>query len=283
MSQLCDTLRVGLIGRNIAYSKSPAVFNKWFDECHIQAQFDLLDWQELTLTKVLALQDLYKGVCVTIPYKQELFHLLKVYDKAVITETALATGAINALVFREGKVYAYNTDAMALHSFLNSSKSLLNFKTHENEQPLTALIFGAGGAAAASVFALEQWAKDAQIPIQILSMNRSLKPFNENLTMELNQENLNDIHPQIVVNATPLGAGRQVEDDTQFEDLLNSLNEDEVKVLVDWVYGDKETCLCNWARRNTIPVVIKGEALLYEQARYNFKLWFDRFPDACAR
>lgn len=83
----------------------------------------------------------YAGLNVTYPYKVEIIEHL---DK--LSDAAAAVGAVNTVVFRDGKRWGHNTD---LWGFAESFRQNMANAKREN-----ALLIGAGGAGAAVAHAL---------------------------------------------------------------------------------------------------------------------------------
>src|SRR6185369_14525366 len=85
-----------------------------------------------------------RGLNVTIPHKETAFALATEHDEA-----AKATGAVNTLVFEDGRIIGKNTDVIGVIGMLRDAGITTLAGQH-------ALIFGAGGAARAVVYALTQ-------------------------------------------------------------------------------------------------------------------------------
>lgn len=84
----------------------------------------------------------FKGINVTIPYKQDVIPLLDHVDEA-----ALKIGAVNTVVNRDGKLYGYNTDFIGLKRLILSQKINLSGKK--------VLILGKGGTSRTAFAAAE--------------------------------------------------------------------------------------------------------------------------------
>lgn len=86
-----------------------------------------------------------KGMAVTIPHKLSVMSLLDEIDPA-----ARAIGAVNTVVFREGRKYGYNTDADGF------AEALLAFCGRTDLAGMSVALLGAGGAAKAVDYALRR-------------------------------------------------------------------------------------------------------------------------------
>jgi shikimate dehydrogenase len=136
--------RYCVIGNPIAHSKSP----------DIHARFAAATGQELVYERCLAPLDAfaktvhelvaqgYKGANVTVPFKLDAAALA---DE--LTARAEAAGAVNTLVFADGRIRGDNTDGAGLiNDILNNAGVALHGKR--------VLLLGAGGAARGAVLPL---------------------------------------------------------------------------------------------------------------------------------
>ena len=139
--------------------------------------------QELTpvqLPAFLQKRD-FKGVNVTIPYKQAVMPYLDVID-----DKAAAIGAVNTIVNREGKLYGYNTDYDGMVALVRHSGLSLAGKS--------VLILGTGGTSkTAMAVAKDLGAADVQ------RVSRSGKEG------AISYEEAQRLPVQILINTTPSG------------------------------------------------------------------------------
>ncbi|KAA2316039.1 shikimate dehydrogenase [Pseudooceanicola sediminis] len=104
-------IRVGLLGKGIAASRTPGMHMASARALGVPYQYDFLDPLEMTLPdKVDQILDQveaqgYDGLNVTYPFKQAVIPHVDDLSKA-----ARAVGAINTIVFRDGRRYGHNTD-----------------------------------------------------------------------------------------------------------------------------------------------------------------------------
>lgn len=128
----------GLFGYPVAHSVSPAMHNAAFralDLNSIYAAFPVESSFLGAATEAIRALDL-GGVNVTVPHKQAVLSFL---DQ--LTEEARLIGAVNTIVFRDGKLVGHNTDG---RGFL---RSLVEQGFRVPGKRVT--ILGAGGAARA--------------------------------------------------------------------------------------------------------------------------------------
>ncbi|MCG3129411.1 MAG: Shikimate dehydrogenase (NADP(+)) [Phycisphaerae bacterium] len=142
----------GVIGDPVAHSQSPAFFNARFEADGVNAVY-----LPLRVRGGDALRRFIEGLrrrpwldvggfSVTIPHKEAALALADEAGDALTRRI----GAANTLVWRDGRVVAYNTDAAAA---LDSIAARMNWLP-EDFHGVTADVLGCGGAARAVVAAL---------------------------------------------------------------------------------------------------------------------------------
>jgi shikimate dehydrogenase len=140
--------RVGLIGRGIQGSRSPALHMQEAAALGFELRYDLFDfdtaaWSGAGLADALtaAEQGGYLGVNVTYPFKQAVIPLLH-----ELSPDAARLEAVNTVVFREGRRIGHNTDWSGFAESL--ARGL------PDRRGGRVLQLGAGGAGAAVAYAL---------------------------------------------------------------------------------------------------------------------------------
>lgn len=141
-------VRVGLVGRNIQKSRTPAMHEAEGAALGLAYSYDLIDAAAMPpadarLDRILdrAERDGFAGLNVTYPYKVDVLQYLDDLSDAVD-----ALGAVNTVVFRDGRRIGHNTD---LWGFAESFRSGMANVRHG-----VAILIGAGGAGAAVGHAL---------------------------------------------------------------------------------------------------------------------------------
>ena len=139
---------VGLVGRGIGPSLSPALHEREADLLGLRYLYRRLDLDDLDLPAeaigdVLAAARLagYDGLNITHPCKQ---HVLDHLDE--LDPTAAALGAVNTVVFRDGRAVGHNTDTTG---FARAVEVGLPDARLDR-----VAVLGAGGAGAACTYAL---------------------------------------------------------------------------------------------------------------------------------
>lgn len=139
---------VGLIGAGIQASLSPAMHEGEGDRRGLRYMYrlmdlDLLDLGAEPLPQLLDAAQVsgFCGLNITHPCKQSVIPLL---DE--LSDNAAAIGAVNTVVFKDGRRIGYNTDCWGFEQ--NMRENLDSARKHD------VVLLGAGGAGAAVAHAL---------------------------------------------------------------------------------------------------------------------------------
>jgi shikimate dehydrogenase len=141
-------IKVGLIGASIQQSKSPFMHETEAAALGLDLDYELLDLKAIGVGPE-ALPDLlrqvedegYAGINVTHPCKQAVIPLL---DE--LADHAAMIGAVNTVVFRNGRRHGYNTDEWGFRE---------SFRRQMSAASLDRVVqIGAGGAGAATAHAM---------------------------------------------------------------------------------------------------------------------------------
>jgi len=133
------------MGHPIGHTKSPVFQQAGLDELGIDETFEAWDVAPEDLEEKVATfrASGFLAGCVTLPHKQAVIPMV---DE--LTEAAEAVGAVNWIFNRDGKLVGHNTDGSG---FLRALKEKAGF----DPKGADAVVFGAGGAARAIVYALK--------------------------------------------------------------------------------------------------------------------------------
>lgn len=170
-------MQYGLIGEHLGHSYScrihAAIANYHYELCELSPE---------ALAPFLRARD-FRGINVTIPYKQQVIPLL---DE--VSASAARIGAVNTIVNRGGRLYGYNTDFDGMAAlFRHAGISAAGKK---------ALILGTGGTSNTAAAVLEHLGASA-----VLRVSRSGR--NGAITYE--QAARLHADAQLIVNTTPAG------------------------------------------------------------------------------
>lgn len=250
-----------VIGDPIDHSLSPVIHRFWLDALGVDADYRRLRVTRADLPSYVAERihdSAWRGSNVTMPLKLDAVALA---DEA--TDRAVAAGAANVLMVRNGKLVAANTDVGAIATLLA--------RLHEAKAAMGSVtLLGNGGAARAALVALKLVGIRA-VRIQARDMGEAMK-----LAVEfgLEAEPARFTKPVVgdgLINATPLGmTGR---------DCLHC-NLEHLPAngwVLDMVTNSAETPLVAAARERGLAV-LTGLDMLVEQAAASFTLFFGARP-----
>lgn len=252
----------GVLGWPVAHSRSPRLHGLWLRRHGIDGAYLPLPVRPGRFAAaVRALADLgFRGANVTIPHKEAAFAAC---DEVAVS--AHRAGAVNTLVFRDGRILGSNTDG---YGFLENARATVpGFSAAAGP----AVLLGAGGSARAIAAAL----LDAGCP-RLTLVNRSPARA-EALAAALGGPIHVAEHPPLrdaalLVNTTPLGMAGQPPLALDLDALPDGT------VVADIVYVPLETPLLAAARARSLPAV-PGLGMLLHQARPGFAEWFGVAPE----
>ena len=259
-------LLAGVIGSPIAHSQSPKLHGHWLKRLGIQGHYIPLDVAQKDLSEALrAMPKMgFVGANVTIPHKETVLGLV---DR--VTDRAALIGAANTLVFRaDGQIFADNTDG---HGFIENLRTgAKGWKADAGP----AVVFGAGGAARATLAALlDAGAQEVRIANRTRARADALRTeFGARVQVFewVKAGNMLD-GAKTVVNCTALG----MQGKPPLKVPLDALSSD--AVVTDLVYTPLETKLLSAARAKGCTVV-DGLGMLIHQAAPGFERWFGKKP-----
>lgn len=139
-----------VVGHPVLHSRSPEMHNKGFEELGLDTVYTRIAAENAEQAMKIAKELDVKGLNVTAPFKEDFLELVDEVD-----ESAKRVGAINTVLFSEGKSVGFNTDVDGVKGALKANGVELGEKK--------VVVVGAGGAANAAVSALS--AENAEIVI----------------------------------------------------------------------------------------------------------------------
>jgi shikimate dehydrogenase len=266
------TVLTGLIGRNIAASRSP-----WLHESEARAQafdlrYELLDFavsekDERDLSQQLSQVQAqgFAGVNVTYPYKRSIIPHL---DE--LSPGATRVGAVNTVKFSNGRRLGFNTDITGFAASVRSGLPAANLGK--------VLQFGAGGGGSATAFALmELGAKCLHVQDRdvdcaddlVERLRQEFGPDRARVCLDV-MDILNGADG--IVNATPMGMASQPQAPFDTSQLKPS------QWVADIVYFPLETTLLRDARRMGCAT-LDGSGMAVHQAAEAFEIFTGRKPN----
>jgi 3-dehydroquinate dehydratase / shikimate dehydrogenase len=247
-----DAAVYGLVGRPIGHSLSAAMHNAGFEASGINAAYVPFEASDIADFRRCADALDVRGASITTPFKLDVLSIL---DE--VSPLATAVGAVNTIVRRDGRWIGTNTD---VEGFLEPLKRRMDLRDAR------ATILGAGGAARAVAFALQQ--EGAQVAISARRPEAAVAAAN---AVGVRAEPLppRAASWDLLVNATPVGgpgaAGVPV-DEFPASGLV-----------YDLIYDPDPTELMKDAARAGCRV-IGGIEMLVAQAERQFELWTGARP-----
>ncbi len=247
----------GLLAKNPT-KFSQAMHNYGFKHLNLPFNFTAFKTHSAT-TAFLAMRDLgMRGFSITIPYKEESFKLV---DE--VTEDAQQIGAINTAINTGTRVYGTNTDWIGILQAFKDAKAEIKGKK--------VLIFGAGGAASAAVYALKQ-AEAAEIIVSNRTIERARELAAKHSILFCQLDEISKLSNfDIIINSTPLGSPL-TEDESFLRDQVARLF---VKDSIVFDMITAETRLIKFAKSTGLKT-ISGFSMLLHQAVEQFKLFTEK-------
>ncbi|MCT4615218.1 MAG: shikimate dehydrogenase [Marinifilaceae bacterium] len=242
--------KYGIIGNPLGHSFSKQYFENKFKQLNIEAEFINFELSNINnITEILNKHKDLKGLCVTIPYKEQIIKYLE-----RISPDAKDIAAVNSikLEYIDSKLSmtGYNTD------YLGFSDSLTDFIG--NSKIESALILGTGGASKAVAHSL----KKLNINYQFVSRRKSNTLHYDDLTEEIITRN------KLIINTTPLGTFPNCNNAPKIKYEYLTKNH----FIFDLVYNPSETLFLRKSREQ-LAKTKNGLEMLHNQAEYSWEIW----------
>lgn len=241
--------KFGLIGFPLGHSFSKKYFTEKFEKEGItNCSFELFEIPNIELLQqIIADHPELEGLCVTIPYKEQVLPKMDELDAA-----CAAIGAVNCIQIKEGKLIGNNTD------YIGFKESLEKWLGKERPK---ALVLGTGGASKAVIQAL----KTLEIPF--LSVSRTAQPGLITYdSLHFDPTYLKEY--RLVINTSPVGTFPKVEE-------IPAIPLDQITPnhwVFDLVYNPAETRLMR-AFLEKGGRAKNGYEMLVGQAEAAWKIW----------
>lgn len=269
---------LGIIGCQISHSLSPIMHNTVIQTLNLPMVYGVMDVTEEMLPSLISsMRSLhFRGANVTIPYKQII---MKYLDE--ISEEAEKIGAVNTIVNNNGRLIGHNTDVWGVY---------LSLQPYANEiKNNHVIIFGAGGATKATVFAVAKFFSPRYISIVNRTAGKAHQIINHfspqyRLTKFSHLETELDIQREIevaalVINTTSVGMKPNIHAMPISPNIVLQKNQ----LVFDIVYNPVETSFLKLAKSVEARTIGGVEMLLGQGARA-FELWtHQEFPMSAAR
>jgi shikimate dehydrogenase len=251
----------GITGWPVGHSRSPRLHGFWLERHSIDGAYVPLPIEPEHFPAAIRglMRSGFAGVNVTIPHKVAAFAV-----SDTVEDSARRAGAVNTLVFENGRIKGSNTDGWGFLENLRSNG------VHPAAGP--ALILGAGGSTRAIAAAL----LDLGVNVTIANRTRARA---EQLAAELpglavinwGARSISLPDHALLINTTSLGMAGHDPLEIDLDRAANDLT------VADIVYVPLETPLLAAARKRRIRCV-DGLGMLLYQAVPGFRSWFGVDP-----
>jgi shikimate dehydrogenase len=251
----------GIIGWPVAHSRSPRLHGFWLQRHGIDGAYVPLPIRPEAFA--LAVRGLaaagFAGANVTAPHKLAAFEICD-----TVEASARRAGAVNTLVFQDGRIIGRNTDGIGF---------VANLRAHGVDPGAgPALVLGAGGAARAVIAALQ----DTGVTVTVANRTRARADALAHdlpglLVTDWSARSAAIADHALLVNTTSLGMHGNPPLELDLGAAPRRL------AVADIVYVPLETPLLAAARaRGLLPV--EGLGMLLHQAVSGFAAWFGVTP-----
>ncbi len=227
----------GIAGHPCGHSRSPQLFNRLFSQYGINAHYTRICWPDIVDIVNKARDMQFRGLSVTIPFKQAIIPLLDEVDS-----DAGRIGAVNTVVLCGSKATGYNTDWLGIREPLR------------HREGARAVVIGAGGAAASAIYALLSLGMEVTVMNRTESRGRDLAARFHCDFAPLGRFEENS--PGVVVNATPVGMTPDTGIPVDPAGLLPGMT------VLDMVYTPPETPFIQAARKAGAETVTGTEVFI---------------------
>jgi shikimate dehydrogenase len=251
----------GILGWPVSHSRSPRLHGFWLERHGIDGAYVPLpippDDFAAAVRSLAALG--FAGANVTIPHKLAAFAVCDVVDAS-----ARRAGAVNTLVFRDGRIEGSNTDG---------SGFIANLRAHGVDPAAgPALVLGGGGSARAVAAALQDAGARVSLANRTRARADALASDLPGLkVLDWNARHVALADHALVVNTTSLGMAGNPALELDLDHAPAGM------AVADIVYVPLETPLLAAARARGLRTV-EGLGLLLHQAVPGFTAWFGVEP-----
>lgn len=232
----------GLIGKHLSHSFSKNFFTAKFINEGIDADYSLIELDDIsTIDSIIAEREL-SGFNVTIPYKESIIPYL---DE--LSAEAEAVGAVNCVVVKNGRKIGHNTDITGIEA------------TIEWLDKSCALILGTGGASKA----VQHVYNKHNIPFSVVSRDKERGNYTyDDLTAEVIANH------KLIINATPVGMSPNVEEAPALP--YNAITDKHS--VFDLVYNPPKSMLLSRSEEHG-ATTMNGMLMLQTQAIASWHIW----------
>ena len=257
-----ETMICGLVGLPVMHSISPHIHNTAFREEKLNGVYlpfevrDVLQFfKRMVHPRTRELNWNLRGLSITAPHKQTVMECLDWIDP-----DAKEIGAVNTVVVDGDRLRGYNTDAAGFIDPL-----LKRFTTLRDAK---VAIIGAGGAARATIWALQRQSANVTLFARNVTKAQSLADLFGISCVSLDKASFAGF--DLVINTTPVGSGAHIDQSPVTREQLSGS-----RCVYDLIYNPAETLLLREAQEAGCET-LGGFEMLVAQAELQFELWTGR-------
>lgn len=243
-------MKLGLVGEKLSHSLSPQIHEEIMNQRGINGTYEILEFPKETFTQdfnALKKSD-YRGVNITIPYKETVIPLLD-----DISLQAKYIGAVNTVLFEDGLAKGFNTDYNGFLTLLDHNNITVKGKG--------AVILGSGGVAKAVVKGL----LDLGI-YDLTIVSRGKQNFHGNYIVSYEFFKEARVKSDILINCTPVGMYPHADVSPIPKECIRT------DTVIDLIYNPSKTLLLKHTEELGIKG-INGSEMLKEQAVKAQDIW----------
>lgn len=250
--------KFAVIGDPIEHSKSPDIFNHYFESKNIDAKYYKHKLDDISEIKKVMMDNEYIGCNITSPFKESIIPYLDYIDEDVKN-----IGSVNVVVLENDRLCGFNTDIEAVYSSIFCEFNVSDSKIS---------IIGLGGAGKAVSYIFRYF--DAVILNRDFIKSKSFiedMEYQHGFKLKIKSEKIENIetfvkYSDVIIYTLP-------------RDVKNIINK-------DWLDSSKIFFDANYDNNDLKEMVeetgckyFDGKEWLIEQAYHSFNHFFGYFPD----
>jgi len=242
---------LALIGHPIGHSLSPLMHSAALTLLHLAGRYEAWDVSDLKQAVEKLRREGYRGASVTVPFKRDVMAFLDDLD-----DQACRIGAVNTVIYREGRLQGTNTDWEGLLRALRKVTDLSGKRI---------VVLGAGGTARAALYGL---LAEGGVPVVVNRTEKQGRGLAEEFGCPFYPlTEIRELGGDILINATPVGMAPEIDFSPVPAAALRRF-----RLVADVIYNPLKTRLLREAEEAGCAV-LSGMDMFVEQGAAQFRLW----------
>lgn len=265
-------IKLGIVGFPLSHTLSPIMHEAALKSLGLNGEYLIYEIPEDELSlKINGFKKTLTGLNVTIPYKTKVMEYV---DE--LSDNAKLIGAVNTLIFRDGKIIGENTDIIGFWDSIDK-----DYKDHIQE--IDSAVIGYGGSSLSVCVALIKnniksitiFGRDQnKLNIFLDNLNTKKKILNSNTNISvrsLQKINLSQI--SFLINTTPLGMSPNTDSSPVSRNDLSALSKN--ALVYDLIYNPSMTKLLKDSADLGFRIQ-NGLDMLVRQGAASLSLWLNK-------